>query len=131
MKDDIIFDDINIAPLLKAQAKFELFRQHLNTEQEKAGAIQAFEFCYELSWRILKRVLSKKGVEVASPRDTFRSAAQNHLLDNVERWFDFQMKRNLTSHTYNDITMEEVVAALPAFSVELQRLIQTLHQSEK
>lgn len=131
MKDNIIFDDINIAPLLRAQKKFELFRKQLNTEQEKAGAIQAFEFCYELCWRILKRVLSKKGLDVASPRDTFRTAAQNHLLEHVELWFDFQLKRNLTSHTYNDATMEEVIDALPAFSNAMQRLIKTLQRGER
>ena len=130
MNNEIIFDDINIVPLLKAQKKFELFRQQLNSEQEKAGAIQAFEFCFELSWRILKRVLSKKGLDVASPRDTFRTAAQNHLLNDLERWFDFQLKRNLTSHTYNEGTMEEVVAILPAFSTAMEELIKTLQRGE-
>jgi len=130
MKNDIIFNDISIAPLLRAQKKFELFRRHLNSEQEKAGAIQAFEFCFELSWRTLKRVLSKKGVDVASPRDTFRHAAQNHLLNNLEQWFDFQLKRNLTSHTYNDATMDEVVSALPAFSAAMLQLIETLQRGE-
>lgn len=131
MSKDIIFDDINISSLLKAQKKFELFRQQLNTEQEKAGAIQAFEFCFELSWRTLKRVLSKKGLDVASPRDTFRTAAQNHLLDNLEKWFDFQLKRNLTLHTYNDAVMDEVVKVLPSFSIEMQRLVTTLQRGEK
>ncbi len=131
MKNHIIFDDINISPLLKAQKKFDLFRQHLNSEQEKAGAIQAFEFCFELSWRTLKRVLNKKGLDVASPRDTFRTAAQNHLLTHIEHWFDFQLKRNLTSHTYNDAIMDEVVSILPAFSSAMQQLIETLQRGEE
>ncbi len=130
MNNDIIFDDINIAPLLRAQKMFELFRQNLNSDQEKAGAIQAFEFCFELSWRTLKRVLSKKGLDVASPRDTFRTAAQNHLLSHLEQWFDFQLKRNLTSHTYNEATMDEVISVLPAFSVAMQKLIETLQLGE-
>ncbi|HLD84423.1 MAG TPA: hypothetical protein VI844_01475 [Coxiellaceae bacterium] len=50
MQSLIIFDDIDAGPLLRAQKKFELFRKNLNSEQEKAGAIQAFEYCYELSW---------------------------------------------------------------------------------
>lgn len=40
---------IIIQPLLKAFNKFENFRHHLNSEQEKAGAIQAFEYCFELT----------------------------------------------------------------------------------
>lgn len=30
------------------------------------------------------------------------------------------------SHTYNEITMEEVIASLPLFSTELQQLIDRL-----
>lgn len=126
MSKVIIFDDIDISPLLKAQARFESFRQQLTTDQEKAGAIQAFEYCYELCWRFIKRVLNKKGLEVVSPRDAFRLGAQAKLVAAPERWFDFQMKRNLTSHTYNDHTMEEVVAVLPIFSKEMEALIETL-----
>ncbi|MCX7115857.1 MAG: HI0074 family nucleotidyltransferase substrate-binding subunit [Gammaproteobacteria bacterium] len=131
MENEIIFDDIHISPLLRAQEKFETFRQNLNTDQDKAGAIQAFEFCYELAWKILKRVLNKKGVDVASPRDTFRTAAQNHLLNNLEAWFDFQVKRNLTAHAYNEVTMEEVIVSLPLFSVELQQLIDRLKRGDE
>lgn len=40
---------IDITSLIKARNKFEQFRQHLNSEQEKAGAIQAFEYSYELA----------------------------------------------------------------------------------
>jgi hypothetical protein len=55
----ILIDGVNIEPLLKAVKKFELFRQNLDTEQEQAGAIQAFEYCFELSWKIMKRLLKK------------------------------------------------------------------------
>jgi len=44
----MIIDDINIESLFKAFSKFEEFRQNLDTEQEQAGAIQAFEYCFEL-----------------------------------------------------------------------------------
>lgn len=41
---------VNISPLLKAFRKIEEFRNNHNTEQEKAGTIQAFEYCFELSF---------------------------------------------------------------------------------
>jgi hypothetical protein len=50
----MIIDTVNLEPLLKAFKKFELFRQKLDTEQEQAGAIQAFEYCYELSWKTMR-----------------------------------------------------------------------------
>ncbi|MDF1684416.1 MAG: HI0074 family nucleotidyltransferase substrate-binding subunit [Legionellaceae bacterium] len=118
--------EIYLTPLLKAQKKFEDFRQHLNTDQEKAGAIQAFEYSFELAWKTLKRILKYKGLDVGSPRDTFRVAAQNHLLNDVEKWFQFLVKRNLTTHTYNDEVMDEVIAIFHEFSVELLALTKTL-----
>jgi nucleotidyltransferase substrate binding protein (TIGR01987 family) len=122
----LILDKINISPLLKAQQKFNLFIQHLKTEQEKAGAIQAFEYCYELSWKMLKKVLEIKGVQTASPRDTFREAAKNQLIDEPEVWFGFLKIRNLTSHTYNEILLEEIVKYFPEFKQELDKILITL-----
>lgn len=118
-----ILDKINIDPLLKARKKFNLFIQHLGTEQEKAGAIQAFEYCYELSWKMLKKALEAKGVEAASPRDTFREAARNHLIDDPEIWFGFLRIRNLTTHTYNEEFSEAVIKSFPVFKRELDKMI--------
>ena len=73
-------DDIDIAPLLKAREKFEIFRKHLDSEQEKAGAIQAFEYTYELAWKTMKRLLEAQGTIVQSPRATFREAAINWFI---------------------------------------------------
>lgn len=42
----MIIDDIEISSLLKALNKFEKFRLNMHIEQEKAGAIQAFEYSY-------------------------------------------------------------------------------------
>lgn len=35
----MIVSEIDVKPLFKAREKFEAFRQHLKTEQDKAGAI--------------------------------------------------------------------------------------------
>jgi len=120
---DLILDKINILPLLKAQKKFNLFIQHLSSEQEKAGAVQAFEYCYELSWKTLKKILEVKGVETASPRDAFREAAKNHLIDDPEIWFGFLKIRNLTTHTYNEEFSEEVVNSFPEFKLQLDKMV--------
>jgi len=119
----LILGKVNISPLLKAKKKFNLFIQHLESEQEKAGAIQAFEYCYELSWKTLKKVLEAKGVETASPRDAFREAARNHLIDDPEIWFGFLKIQNITTHTYNEAYIEEVLNSFPQFKQELDKII--------
>ena len=125
---NLILDDIDITPILKAQKRLSQFLQHLETDQEKAGAIQAFEYCFELSWKFLKKILLKKGVEVASPRDSFRQSAANELIKDPVVWFGFIKKRNLTAHTYNEDTAQEVVDNLHDFQKEFDQLIQNLKE---
>lgn len=85
--------EINIAPLLKAFKKFEQFRVNNQTEQEKAGTIQAFEYCFELVSKIMKRLLEERGKIANSPREVFRHGALEGFIDDPELWFDFLKKR--------------------------------------
>lgn len=124
----IILEKIDISPLLKAQAKFDLFRQQMNTEQEKAGVVQAFEYCYELSWKMIKRVLTEKGVDVSTPRDAFREGAKLGVITTPKVWFGFLLLRNLTSHTYNEENLNKVTDAVGQFSEELGYLVDKLSQ---
>lgn len=38
------------------------------------------------------------------------------LHSNIEKWENFRQKRNLTSHTYNEKTAQEVVSIIEDFS---------------
>lgn len=120
--------DINIKLLEQAFKRLKKFMQNNKTEQEQAGIVQAFEYCYELSWKIIKRVLSSKGIEVNSPKDTFREAGRNKIIEDVKRWFVFLETRNLTVHTYNVKILEEVMKIIPEFKDELELLINTLEK---
>lgn len=119
-------DTVNIEPLLKAFKKFELFRQNLETEQERAGAIQAFEYCFELSWKMMKRLLEVRGKIGNSPREVFRMAALETFIENPEIWFDFIKKRNLTVYTYEEQEAQEVISILPIFSQEVNNFLKNI-----
>ena len=122
-------ESISITHIKKALKVFEKFRMNLNSEQEKAGAVQAYEFCYELAWKIMKRLLESRGLEVGSPKDTFRKAALEKLIDDPEVWFEFQKKRNLTSHTYNIENLDLIVDSFPLFSTEMAKLVARVDQN--
>lgn len=47
--------------------------------------VKAFEICYELSWRVLKKILRFRGVEAGAARDIFREATRLKLLADAER----------------------------------------------
>ncbi len=122
----ILIDTVNIEPLLKAIKKFELFRQNLTTEQEQAGAIQAFEYCFELSWKIMQRLLGVRGKEANSPREAFRMAGLEGFIKDPELWFDFLKKRNLTVHTYEEEEAREVISVFSDFSKELHDFLKNI-----
>jgi nucleotidyltransferase substrate binding protein (TIGR01987 family) len=116
-------EKINLDPILKAQKVFEEFRKNLITDQDKTATVQAFEFCYELSWKLMKRVLASKELEVSTPKEVFREAALDHLIDDPEVWFEFQKKRNLTVHSYDKGNLGLIVSIFAQFSQEMERLI--------
>ena len=116
-------DPIIISPLLKAFGKFEQFRVNLKTEQEQAGAIQAFEYCFELTWKTMKRLLQERGKTANSPRETFRMAALEGFIYDPELWFGFLVKRNLTVHTYEEKEAQNVLAIFPLFSDEVKAFL--------
>ena len=72
------------------------------------AAIKRFEFCFELSWKLMKAFLAYEGIEVNSPRSAIRAAFQTELIVDAESWLDMLEKRNLSSHTYDEETANEI-----------------------
>ena len=72
------------------------------------GLIQRFEFCFELSWKLMRAFLEYEGLEVNSPRSAIRQAFQTELIADAATWLDMLEKRNLSSHTYDAETSLEI-----------------------
>jgi nucleotidyltransferase substrate binding protein (TIGR01987 family) len=118
--------NIDISSLLKAFKKFELFRTTGKTEIEQAGIIQAFEYTFELSWKMMKKILEDQGIKTVTPKETLRLAARAGFIDAPEIWFSFLEKRNLTSHTYNEHEVEAVISVCDSFSDEVKKFLKNI-----
>jgi nucleotidyltransferase substrate binding protein (TIGR01987 family) len=98
----------------------------------KAGVVQNFEFTYELCLKFMKRWLSENlGTDVAeglTRKELFRKAGENLLIGDVEKWIIFHKARNLTSHTYNAETAEEICGLTGDFYREAQSLLKVLER---
>ena len=71
--------------------------------------IQRFEFCVELSWKLLKDYLSSENVgDFNSPRSVMKESYKMGLITEGELWLDMLEDRNLTSHTYDEIVANKV-----------------------
>ena len=120
---NLILGEIDITPLLEAKKTLDFGIANAKSDLEKAGAIQAFEYTYELCWKTMKRILTNQNIETSIPKDIFRTSAQFNLIEDAELWFDFIKKRNETSHTYNKTTAEEIFEFLPGFQKEVEKFI--------
>lgn len=87
----------------------------------KEGLIQRFEYTHELAWKVMKDFANYQGnTSIAGSRDAIREAFQMQLITNGNVWMDMIVSRNKTSHTYDDVTADEIVTKIkseyfPAF----------------
>ena len=122
---------LDLTPLEKGVSQLEKSLAYLDSdlarqdqglrEQFRAAAIQAAEFTVELCWRTLKRYLdltvaSPSEVDTLTFKDWFRIGAEKGLVADPEAWFCCREKPNITVHTYDAATAEEVLAVLPPFA---------------
>lgn len=72
-------------------------------ELEREGAIQRFEYTFQLAWLTLKDRLEYGGVVFTevTPRTIIQQAFAAKLIDDAEVWIDMLVDRNLMSHTYD------------------------------
>lgn len=91
----------------------DLSGQRTLTDLERQGLIQAFEFTHELSWKTLKDFLASQGIEeLYGSRDTTREAFAQGLISDGEAWMEMIRHRNLSTHTYDEATVQEIVTAV-------------------
>ncbi|MDH2927466.1 nucleotidyltransferase substrate binding protein [Lonepinella koalarum] len=114
------------------------FEQQQEIVQETliAGAIQKFEFVYELAIKMLKRqlaliVANDIDVNSADFRDVLRMAAQFGLVDNPNKWVEFRKMRNITSHTYDQNKAQLVYQQIEGFLDASRYLLEQLRQRQQ
>ena len=84
----------------------ELSQERELSELERQGLIKAFEFTFELSWKVIKDYLQFMQVEAKYPRDVIKLGFQYELIDDGDAWMDMLEKRNLMAHTYDEETSQ-------------------------
>ena len=96
---------------------------------ERAGLIKTFEFCFELSWNVLKDLLFYEGYDVKAPRAVIRTSFESDYVeeDDCEALLDALDKRNLLSHTYRSEAAREAETLIKdRYHPVLLRLYRTL-----
>ena len=100
----------------------------------RAGVIQSFEFSYELSMRLLRRVLIERALAAPlvadlSFNDLLRTAADAGLIDDPLAWRRWRDWRNRTSHGYDEALAQAIAEAARDFLADAQTLRQRLERA--
>ena len=103
----------------KALIQLEKVLTQPPSEYIRDAAIQRFEFTYELAWKTLQAYLATIDITVLSPKETLKIACQQGLLTDANAWTELHMKRNLTSHTYDEKLAESVYLYLQKSGLQL------------
>lgn len=95
------------------------------------GAIQRFEYTCELVWKTLKEHIESLGQNARNnPKDTFRVAADQELIEDPQVWFEFLKNRNLASHLYDNKAMDKVFGDIPEFVAETEKVIVAIEKQQ-
>lgn len=135
---------LDFSSLQNAVSQFEEALDLYHTDLEKvdprlkrhlrAAVIQAFEFTYELTFKMLKRYL---GLVLANParinnmsfNDVIREAFSQSLVQaELREWKEFRRNRGTTSHVYDERKAQEVLDSVPAFLQEARYLLSRLQE---
>ena len=117
-------NQISLRPLQKALSSLERAVAQPKDEFSRDSVIQRFEYTFELCWKTLQKVLeSDRPLADPSVRGILREAARLSFVTDLDLWYRFHESRNLTSHTYNEETAEEVFSVAVRLPAEARKLL--------
>lgn len=96
------------------------------TQINKDATLQRFEFCFELSWKLIQAYVKDQGLECRSPKNCFRLGAELELIKDPKVWFKYLEARNLISHTYNEKLANRVYRQAVKFPLEIDNLLKQI-----
>ncbi len=84
----------------------------VTSDRDRAGVIQAFEFTFEATWKLLKHVAAGEGLDAESPRRAVTAGYKLGLVKDESLWLEMLQDRNLTSHVYHHQIAERIFVAI-------------------
>lgn len=85
---------------LEEAIKFFENENNISENLRHLALSKAFEVAVEYAWKEFKKRAEGEGLEVVSPKDAIRKAAQIGLISDPELWIEFIIARNDGVHDY-------------------------------
>ncbi len=102
-------------------------------DELRDALIQRFEYCYELSWKMLKRHLEQvipdpSAADQWSFKQLMREAAERGLIAALEPWIEYRYQRNLTAHVYDQDKARLVYRSALSFLGDARKLYEEVER---
>ena len=109
----------------------DFLKEPVKTEREEAGIIQAFEFCFELSWKTLQKKAQNEGLAIGSPRRALEYGLQSGAILPVEEaeWVQMLEDRNLTTHAYDGLVAKAIAGRVIGYAKLFKALLNRLEKT--
>jgi nucleotidyltransferase substrate binding protein (TIGR01987 family) len=99
-------------------------------ELEEQGMIKAFEYTYELAWKMIKDYYEEQGeVNIQGSRDALRLAFQREIIKDGDNWMKMIKSRIATVHTYNEEVAKQIIQDIRNLYFQLFIELQTKMQN--
>ena len=105
----------------KALKALEEALSQAESDLEVDGAIQRFEFTYELFWKLLRAYLQQEGIVVNTPKECFKEAYGLGILNSEDIALRMVDDRNLTVYLYDKETSREVFDRIKSLYIAFYR----------
>lgn len=104
------FENFDRALLLLREA-VDLLQEPEVASIVKEGAIQRFEYTFELAWKTLKDFLifRKVTLERSAAADVIRTAFATNYISDGQDWMDALDARNEMSHVYRETAFDKIL----------------------
>lgn len=104
----------------RAQARLVEVLAQPEDDFMRDALIQRFEFTFEAGWKAAFRWLRARGVDVDEDAySVIPEAFKRRVITDEAGWGQMRKFRNLTSHTYNEMTAMQVAAFVRVDAVRL------------
>jgi nucleotidyltransferase substrate binding protein (TIGR01987 family) len=90
------------------------------TDLSRDAAIQRFEFCFELAWKVIQEQARSEGLDCQSPKGCLKLAYKNGWLGDEAGWLAMLEDRNRTARTSDEALAKDVYRRLSAYLPLLQ-----------
>lgn len=96
----------------KSVQRFEEILKEEKSIKNRDSAIKRFEFTVELAWKCAQKFLRDQEIICRSPKECLKEAFKFGLVEDDPRWIEALEDRNLTVHTYDESTADDVYLRL-------------------